>query len=252
MVMTSVSSSSVANSLQGVQAAVMGGRLDGSALRHLDFVKCLDADARNDMARLARPLRLPKGAVLFQQGEAPHAVFMVLGGRLKAMQVTPDGQQVVTRLVGPGDLAGHVSVFNETPYPATPIALIDCIVLKWSPRIFIDLMARHPALSLAVVRNMGKYIEEAHARLRESSTERVERRIAHAVLRLARQTGHRIEGGVEIGFPVTRQDIALMTGATLHTVSRVLSAWEQEGIVDGGRQHLVLRDAHALVRIAER
>src|SRR6185437_15836263 len=112
-------------------------------------------------------------------------------------------------------------------------------------------MARHPPLSLAVVRNMGKYIEEAHTRLRESSTERVERRIAHAVLRLVRQAGRRIENGVEISFPITRQDIALMAGATLHTVSRVLSAWEQDGIVDGGRQHLVLRNPQALARIAE-
>lgn len=228
-----------------------GRRLDGSAIRHLDFFADFDGAALDDIAARARPVRLPRGEALFRQGEPPRAVFMVLNGRFKATQITPEGRQVVVRLAGPGDLVGHVSVFAEKPYPATPTAVSDSIVLAWSPQVFIELMARHPALSLAVVRNMGKFIEEAHTRLRESSTERVERRIAHAVLRLARQAGHRIEGGVEISFPITRQDIALMTGATLHTVSRALSAWEQEGIVAGGRQHLILRDPHALVRIAE-
>lgn len=228
-----------------------GRRLDGSAIRHLDFFKDLDGAALDDIAGMARPERIPRGEVLFQQGEPPRAIFMVLSGRLKAIQVTPEGRQVVVRLAGPGDLIGHVSVFAEKPYPATPTAVTDSIALVWSPPAFIELMGRHRPLSLAVVRNMGKFIEEAHTRLRESSTERVERRIAHAVLRLVRQAGHRIEGGVEISFPITRQDIALMTGATLHTVSRVLSAWEQQGVVDGGRQHLVLRDPHALVRIAE-
>ena len=113
-------------------------------------------------------------------------------------------------------------------------------------------MARHPALSLAVVRNMATAIENAHTRLREIATERVERRIAHALLRLVQQAGHRTdEGGIEISFPITRNDLALMTGATLYTVSRTLSAWEQRGIVEGGRRHLIVRTPHALVQIAE-
>jgi CRP-like cAMP-binding protein len=228
-----------------------GRQLDGSAIRHLDFFKDLDMAALDDIAGKAQPKRIPRGEVLFRQGEPPRALFLVLSGRFKATQITPEGRQVVVRLAGPGDLIGHVSVFTEKPYPATPTAAADSVILAWSPSLFIELMSRHPALSLAVVRNMGKFIEEAHTRLRESSTERVERRIAHAVLRLARQAGHHIDGGVEISFPITRQDIALMTGATVHTVSRTLSAWEQEGIVDGGRQHLILRDPHALRRIAE-
>lgn len=228
-----------------------GRRLDGSVIRHLDFFRNLDGAALDDIAGAARPERVARGEALFRQGEPPRAIFMVLSGRFKATQVTPEGRQVVVRLAGPGDLVGHVSVFAEKPYPATPTAVAESIALSWSPQVFTDLMARHPPLSLAIVRNMGKFIEEAHTRLRESSTERVERRIAHAVLRLVRQAGHRVEGGVEISFPISRQDLALMTGATLHTVSRVLSAWEHHGIVDGGRQHLVLRDPHALVRIAE-
>lgn len=228
-----------------------GSRLDGSAIRHLPFFAGLDSAACDDIARIARIDRVLAGDALFQQGDSPQAVFVVLSGEFKATQVTPEGDRVVVRLVGPGDLAGHVSVFGNKPYPATPIAMTESIALAWTPQEFTGLMAHHPALSLAVIRNMAQAIENAHTRLREAATERVERRIAHALLRLIKQSGHRIDSGIEISFPITRHDIALMTGATLYTVSRILSTWEQQGIVNGGRRHLVVRAPHALVQIAE-
>jgi CRP-like cAMP-binding protein len=83
------------------------------------------------------------------------------------------------------------------------------------------------------------------------STEQVERRVAHALLRLAKQAGRRVEEGVEIDFPISRQDVAEMTGTTLHTVSRILSAWEQQGFVASGRQRITLREPHKLLTIAE-
>ena len=71
------------------------------------------------------------------------------------------------------------------------------------------------------------------------------------MLRLARQAGRKIEEGVLIDFPVSRQDIAEMTGATLHTVSRTMSAWEGQGLIESGRQRIVIRQPHGLVKIAE-
>ena len=75
--------------------------------------------------------------------------------------------------------------------------------------------------------------------------------MAHALLRLAKQAGKKVDAGVEIDFPISRQDVAEMTGTTLHTVSRILSAWESEGLVEGGRQRIVLRDTYRLHNLAE-
>jgi CRP-like cAMP-binding protein len=65
------------------------------------------------------------------------------------------------------------------------------------------------------------------------------------------QSGRKTPEGIEIDFPITRQEIAEMTGTTLHTVSRVLSGWEQQGLVRGGRQKVTVVDPHALMLIAE-
>jgi CRP-like cAMP-binding protein len=75
--------------------------------------------------------------------------------------------------------------------------------------------------------------------------------VAHALLRLAKQAGRKMDDGIEIDFPISRQDIAEMTGTTLHTVSRTLSAWEQQGLIESGRQRIVLRDPHRLFGLAE-
>lgn len=221
-----------------------------SVIRRFAIFAQLSHDSMADVVRLSRPRCVRRGRAAFDQGQQADVIFLVLNGRLKAIQVASDGSQIVTRLAGAGDLMGHLSAFNEAPYPVTAVAILDSEVLAWSQRTFVDLLLRHPQLSLALIRYMGLSIEEAHKRLHEASTEHVERRVAHAVLRLVRQSGRPVDGGVEIPFPITRQEIGLMSGTTLHTVSRILSAWEQNGIVDGGRQHLVLRDPHAIVVIA--
>jgi CRP-like cAMP-binding protein len=75
--------------------------------------------------------------------------------------------------------------------------------------------------------------------------------VAHAVLRLVREAGVKEGGGVRIDFPVSRQDIAELTGTTLHTVSRIISQWQAKGWVEGGRQSLLVRDLRHLQSIAD-
>lgn len=75
--------------------------------------------------------------------------------------------------------------------------------------------------------------------------------MAHTILRLIKQAGRKTPDGLEIDFPITRQDIAEMTDTTLHTVSRLLSAWEDRGLVVGGRQKVTVSDPHGLMLIAE-
>jgi CRP-like cAMP-binding protein len=83
------------------------------------------------------------------------------------------------------------------------------------------------------------------------STKRVETRIARAVLRLARQSGKKIDEGVLIDLPLSRQDLAEMAGTTLYTVSRVIREWEIKEIVQSKRQQIIIRYPHGLVSIAE-
>jgi len=67
---------------------------------------------------------------------------------------------------------------------------------------------------------------------------------------LAERAGRSGPSGVEIGFALSRQDLAELVGTTLHTVSRTLSAWDAQGIIRSGRQRVVLCRPEALVALA--
>jgi CRP-like cAMP-binding protein len=71
------------------------------------------------------------------------------------------------------------------------------------------------------------------------------------LLRLARQAGRKVENGVLLDLPLSRQDLGEMTGTTLYTVSRIMSNWEQNGLIETGRERVVICNPHGLVTIAE-
>jgi CRP-like cAMP-binding protein len=168
--------------------------------------------------------------------------------RLKVVKVTADGQQVVMRF---GDIYGIAKALSRNDYPATATALVDSITLAWDMAICDDFMTQHPVFARSVMHMMGQRIEEAHTRLKEMSTQDVEHRVAHAVLRIVNHSGRKVEEGVLVDFPITRQDIAEASGTTLHSVSRVLSAWESAGVVVVGRQRVIVCDIERLAHIAE-
>lgn len=205
-----------------------------------------------DAARTAVERLLRKDEALFQQGDAPTHHHLVAWGRLRLDQTTPDGKNIVLRFMGPGDLVGSVAVFRNVPYPATPTAVEETRVFSWTAERMTELMYKDPALAAKAMSMMGGRIAELQERLQQVSTQQVERRIAAAILRIVSQSGRKVETGVEIPFPLSRQDLAEMTGTTLHTVSRTLSAWIEEGVLEGRRSsHLVILKPHRLVEIAE-
>jgi CRP/FNR family transcriptional regulator, nitrogen oxide reductase regulator len=87
-------------------------------------------------------------------------------------------------------------------------------------------------------------------RIVELATQHVEQRVACPILRLVTQTGRKVEGGIEIGLPITRQNISDMTDTTLHTVSRLLSGWERDGIVQSERRKITVTAPHRLVLLS--
>jgi len=225
--------------------------IDRSLVANLPLFAGLEPAALDAILSEARTARYAKNAAVFEQGEDAHSFFVLLHGHVRASKITPAGEQVVLRYVGPGETFGVAKAIGLTRYPATATAVDDSVVLVWPSAAWPRLVARHPALATNALQTVGGRLHETHTRVIEMSTQHVERRVAHTLLRLAKQAGRKVEHGVEIDFPISRQDIAEMTGTTLHTVSRTLSAWEQQGLIESGRQRIVLRDPHRLFQLAE-
>jgi CRP-like cAMP-binding protein len=176
---------------------------------------------------------------------------VIVSGRLRVTQATADGQQVILRYLGSGEMAGYTAMYEGERHPGTITALDVTELLAWNAATIAAILAKYPAAALNAVAILGSRYQDMQVRMRELSTERVERRIAHTILRLTQQAGRRTARGIEIAFPLSRQDLAEMAGTTLHTVSRTLSGWEEQGVVDSGRRRVIVRDLKALTMIAE-
>ncbi|MFZ0427973.1 MAG: Crp/Fnr family transcriptional regulator [Acidobacteriota bacterium] len=224
---------------------------DADLLAGVRLFSSLDAGQLAEIAgESTRVVRLP-GQHFFMQGDPTRSLFVLRSGRVKVSQITPAGHQIVVRYAGPGEMFGCAPLYGGSAYPATGEAVIRSEAHAWSRSVMDRLMRQHPSVALNALEQLGEELLDIRSRYRDLATQRVEQRVARALLRLVRQAGRKIDAGVLIDFPVSRQDIAEMTGTTLHTVSRILSGWEHQDIISSGRQRIVIRRPHGLVSIAE-
>lgn len=225
--------------------------IDSSLVAHLPLFAGLDAVACETILREAHSLRVAKNNAVFEQGEEVHSFFLLLHGHLRAAKMTPAGEQVIVRYVSSGEIFGVAHAIGLTHYPATATAVEDSVVLSWPAPKWAKLTSQFPVLAANTLKTVGGRLQEAQNRVVEMSTEQVEQRVAHALLRLADQSGRKSDHGIAIDFPISRQDIAEMTGTTIFTVSRTLSQWEQRGLIDSSRQRIVLCKPDTLRILAE-
>jgi len=220
-------------------------------LRKNDLFEGLPSNHLDSIVQTGQKTRLEAGDFLFHQGDPARYMYLLLEGRLKLVQYTQEGQQVIVRYIGPGETFAILAVLRDAKYPVAAEIVRDTTVMYWTRTMMKQLMGMYPGLERNALRVMADRIQEFQDRIRELSTERVERRIARALLRLTRQAGRRVQEGVYIDLPLSRQDLAEMAGTSLYTVSRTLSQWEAEGIVKCGRARVTITYPHGLVIIAE-
>ena len=220
-------------------------------LATMELFEGLPSLALEAVAAAARLRRLPRELRIFGQGDVDVRAHAVIEGAVRITQSGGDGAQVIIRFIGPGEMFGTVALFTDRRYPADAITITETLEASWSEAELLDLIHKHPQLGVNVIRIIGKHLQEVQERVRELATQSAERRVAHALLRLARQAGHGTNDGTVIDFPLRRKDVADIAGTTLHTASRILTAWEKLGLLVSHNQHLTIRQPAQILRIAE-
>lgn len=220
-------------------------------LQKISLFEPLPTAALEELVNLSRPRAVEEGSFFFMQGDEARHMYVLTEGQVKLTQISPDGQQVIMRMLIPAQMFAGIAILSpKKGYPVSAEAISDSSALAWDGKDLRSIADRYPILSLGIMEVMRGYIEEMQTRYREMSTERVEQRVARALLRLTMQTGKKLrEDGIEIS--ISRQDLAQMSGTTIFTASRIISKWEQQGLIDVGRERLIIHKPHSLVSIAD-
>ena len=204
---------------------------------------------RDALDRRAQARKFATGESLFSQGDTADALFVITKGRVKVWRASEDGGTLTLTLLGRGQPIGTLGAAENRLNHATATAVTPVEALVWPIEGLRQLMDASPALAANVLRTVTNYAEQLIERLEEVASIPVEQRIARTLLRMARRIhGAAAADGCEL--PLSRQDLAELTSATLPTVSRIMSRWRGERLIAGARGRVKLMDRAALARIA--
>lgn len=188
---------------------------------------------------------------VFFEGDKPAQLWFVEEGRVKLLKHSEMGKDVIVSLVSAGEYLGESAMHPDACYAVTAQAVGPTVMLMLRSEACQDLMRLYPDLSVWMINRLGDRLNDAYDTMRSLAVERVERRIARLLLKLAASVGKPSGQDIVIDMPLTRQDIAEMTGTTVESAIRVMSKFRKQGLVatKEGKTHLT--EPHALVVLAD-
>jgi CRP/FNR family transcriptional regulator len=206
------------------------------------FSSLSDTEIR-ELAGLSDFRRLGSGEWVFLEGDAPRYLFVVAEGQVRVVRHSVAGKDFIVAFFNPGDMFGEVAVFEDRPYPASAQASLPTAVVAVPRAAFLPFLSRRPQVALSIISVLVSRLREAHNRLKDLAVERVEQRLASALLRLSQKLGPTL--------PFTRQDIADMTGTTTETAIRTLSRFKERGIIATTRGKVTVVNPEKLRLLSE-
>jgi len=222
-------------------------------LRRVPYFAGLSDDELDGIDRRMVSLAWAEGDALYQAGEPAQHLFVLAAGRVKLYQPTSTGNPVVTDLLTPGRLFGAMSTLGQPVHGETAEAMVTSCALRIDQQSFRDLLEEHPRVALRVLDDVAERLARSHSDAGRQTTDTVAQRVAATLLRLADQLGQeRAGGGTLLQVPLTRADLAGLSGSTPESVSRVMSGLRRDGIVDSGRRWTAVLDRARLEDVARR
>jgi CRP/FNR family transcriptional regulator, nitrogen oxide reductase regulator len=219
-------------------------------LSQVPLLASLPARELAALAELARAKHFDREAIIFSQGDPCDYVWILRTGEVKIVHQEADGREVILEMISPGEVFGGAVLFMPA-HPATARAMTPVEALSFSGEAYTRLLTTQPEVARRLVQMLGGRLHSMMD-LQIMAGERVERRLAHILLKLADRVGRPEPDGVLITIPLSRQDLADMAGTTLETAIRTMSRFRAQGWVTTRRGgYLLIAQLGELQRQAE-
>ena len=212
-------------------------------MAHVDLLARTEffADAESavlvGLAAQASEVSFRRNDLVFQEGDEPDALYIVIKGRLALVNTAPDGRESVLALMEPGDLFGEMGMLDDLPRSATARALETSTLLKLPYDPVVSVLEASPTLLWGVVKLLAGRIRNMDSALADSVFLDVTGRTAKRLLELS-------EGRDDFTLPLTQEELAGMVGASRERVNKAISSFIRLGWLDltDRRYKIVQRD----------
>jgi CRP-like cAMP-binding protein len=209
--------------------------LTRQVLRRVPLFRGLGEESIERIAERAVTKRVPKNAMLFREGEPCRGLYIILDGSIRVYRSTPDGQEQTLMVEGPKKTLAELTLFDESPYPASACAGEDSTVLFLLRRDFQQLYHEHPEIADAVIAELGRRLKQLVRLVSRVTLKDVPARVASALLEEAEAAGAAHDGGT-FGLTFTQEEMARELSTTRESVSRALGELRAAKVVakEGG------------------
>ena len=218
-------------------------------VRDSPLFKDVSATECREIASAALEKHFARRQTIFLEGDPVRRVVLLTSGSAKIVQLGQSGAEVILGVRGPGEVVGTAGLRPEDRHSSTALTLGPSTAFVWEAGVFEAFSQRSLPLRRNIIQILCQQLHELEERYREISTEKVSVRLSHQLVRLLNQLGRRVNGRLEIR--LSREELAQLTGTTLFTVSRLLSDWNQRGIVRTRREAVSVDDFQALSHLGE-
>jgi CRP/FNR family transcriptional regulator, cyclic AMP receptor protein len=199
---------------------------------------------RDRIIKAGRRRRYARGETILHAGDPGDALHLIASGRVAVRVLTPNGEQAILAVLGPGKVFGELALLLEHGHRTASItALEPCETIVLHKAQFDQLRARYPAVDRFLLAALSAQVARLSEHLLEMLFVPARARILRRLLVLAKE----FEGGL---VHITQEDLALMSGTTRSTVNEVLREAEQAGSIRLGRGRVEVLDRARLARRA--
>jgi CRP-like cAMP-binding protein len=223
---------------------------DDELLRRLPFFRRVSPALRARVAEVARLKSYDRGELIFAEGDPSDAFIVIVSGRVKVFKSTPAGKEIILEIFGDGDPLGAVAVYEGALFMASAFTLERTETLSIEQGAFFKLLEAEPALVRGLLSGLTLRLAELTRRLAELTGARVETRFARLFLKLCDQIGKPDRGGTFVAMPLSRQELADLTGTTIETTIRIMSRWQKDDVLHTEKDGFVVIDRPTLEDIA--
>jgi CRP-like cAMP-binding protein len=198
-----------------------------------------------------RPARYRRNQILFFEGGTAQHVFALHAGLVKIVKSLENGKDRITRVLFPGELFG-LEALTESTYPLTAVTLRDCEICAASRDEFLEFLHANPDIALGMIRFLVGEVMRVRTQVTDMSFKDARMKVATLLLSLLQTE---IEGPVKehsLVLPFSRQEISEILELSPETVSRTLSSFRREQVLEARGRKLAIQDVDKLQSAAHR
>jgi CRP-like cAMP-binding protein len=187
----------------------------------------------SEISLITRKRRLHAGEVLFHKGDEGGDIYVIVSGRVKAFATGPEGDDVVFRYMGAGEVVGELGAFVENKRSANSTAVEDCELLMIQKRELIPLLRHQPEIAIRLLGALAARMIQLSESLEDNNFRPVSVRLAKCLISFAdRWPEPARNGAVRIRLRLPQGELGDLVGATRESVNKLIRQWTADGILE--------------------